>query len=147
MAGALAFAAVAAIQSARSQTVETSPHAEDKAIAWRSDLASTLAEAGKQDKLVLLRFSAEWCAPCRVMDARVWSDVAVQAKLAENYLPVKADVDDEASVSIARRYGVQAVPTLLILDTNGHELARGGFMSSPKMIKFLDSSTTGTAAD
>lgn len=115
-----------------------SPSAVKTKVEWHTNLDATLAEAKKQDRRVLLRFTASWCAPCRVMDARVWPDSAVQSALADKYLIVKADVDTDGSQAVIRKYGIQAVPTLLLLDSNGKELDRAGFLSSRELIKFLD---------
>lgn len=141
---ALAFSYLLLTSLSFSQPVHTelpavSTSSPAKKIEWRTDLDAALAEAKQHNKLVLLRFTAEWCAPCRVMDARVWPDSAVQTALAEKYLIVKSDIDVEGSEVIARKYGVQAIPTLLVLDSDGNELERGGFMSSQELIKFLES--------
>lgn len=114
--------------------------ASNQKTVWRTDLSAALADAAKQDKTVLLRFTANWCGPCRVMDARVWPDPTVQAALARKLIPVKSDVDEETSQILAQKHGIRGVPTLLLLDGKGTEIARGGFMSSPEIVKFLDSS-------
>lgn len=110
---------------------------------WQSDLPSGLAEAKKQDKLVLLRFTAKWCAPCRVMDASVWPDQKVRRALSRDFLPVLLDIDDAAAVKVARKHGVQAVPTLLVLNGNGEEVSRGSFMSTKKLLAFLEQARDG----
>jgi thioredoxin-related protein len=50
---------------------------------------------------------------------------------------VKSDIDEEPSQLLAQKYGVRGVPTLLLLDSTGKEIGRGGFMSSPETVKFL----------
>lgn len=137
VASRLLFATLAASSSALAAPAAT---ATKDMIAWRTDLPTALADAAKQNKTVLLRFTAKWCGPCRVMDARVWPDPTVQAALARKYVIVKSDVDEEASQVLAQKYGIPGVPTLLLLDGKGRETARGGFMSSPEMVKFLDTS-------
>lgn len=110
-----------------------------KANQWRTDLDETLAEAKLQNKLVLLRFTADWCAPCRVMDARVWPDASVQTALSDKYLIVKIDIDIKASQIMTQNYGVRSVPTLIVLKGNGDEIKRGRFMSSRELTSFLES--------
>lgn len=88
---------------------------------------------------MLLRFTATWCAPCRVMDARVWTDPDVKSAVADKFIIVKSDIDEEPSRVLAEKYGVRGVPALLLLDGTGKEIARGGFMSSPETVKFLKS--------
>ena len=67
---------------------------------------------------VLVDLWATWCGPCRMVSPaleRVANDLAGQIKL------VKVDID--RSPALARRFDVQAVPTLLVLD-HGRPIAR-----------------------
>ena len=117
----------------------TSPSDRDAAkdIAWREDYAAALREAQEKDRSVLLRFTASWCAPCRVMDARVFPDERVKSAIADRVVPVKIDADREESAEVAQRYGVGGIPTLILVDAGGKELARGGFMSAEQLVEFL----------
>lgn len=110
-------------------------------IHWREDFDAALAEAAKQQRPVLLRFTASWCAPCRVMDARVFPDDRVKSAIKERVIPLKIDVDVEQSATVARRYGVGGVPTLILVDATGKEITRGGFMSAEQLVKFLEANS------
>lgn len=118
---------------------ETAQAKAEDTIPWQSDLNTAFSEAKKQNKNVLLRFSAEWCPPCRVMDIRVWPDESVQFALASDYVAVKADIDTESGQALAAKYHIVGVPTLILLDPDGNELSRGSFMSSPELVDFLKS--------
>lgn len=144
VASGLLLAALTAASPASAEPVATGAAASKKALEWRTDLPAALIDAAKQNKTVLLRFTANWCGPCRVMDARVWPDQAVQSALAKNYLIVKSDVDDDASQILAQKYGVRGVPTLLLLDAKGGEIARGGFMSAVETVGFLNKASATT---
>jgi thioredoxin 1 len=61
------------------------------------------------ERLTVVDFSATWCGPCRMLEP-------ILGEVAGELPPVdflKLDVD--RSQQIAIRYGVQAVPTLLVL--------------------------------
>ncbi|AUY48360.1 thioredoxin [Streptomyces sp. CB01881] len=76
-------------------------------------------EVAEQASLpVLVDLWATWCGPCRMVSPaleQVAKDLAGRIKL------VKVDIDK--SPALARRFEVQAVPTLLILD-HGRPVAR-----------------------
>lgn len=67
---------------------------------------------------VLVDLWATWCGPCRMVSPALEQ---VATELAGRIKLVKVDID--RSPALARRFEVQAVPTLLVLD-HGRTLAR-----------------------
>ena len=57
----------------------------------------------------ILRFTASWCAPCKVM-AEILEHV-------ETTLPIEV-VDIDVHTEIAIEYGVRSVPTLVMVEDN-----------------------------
>jgi thiol-disulfide isomerase/thioredoxin len=80
---------------------------------------------------VLLDFQAAWCNPCQQMRPEV-------EKLVERGYPVrKIDIDREPQLS--DRYRVTAVPTFLVVDAQGKELARTkGVLPAAKLAAFYN---------
>jgi thioredoxin 1 len=71
----------------------------------------------RSDRPVLVDFWAAWCAPCRALAPRV---EAVAARRADTRV-VKIDVDQNPLVT--QRYGVRAIPTLILFN-RGKEVER-----------------------
>lgn len=80
---------------------------------------------------VLVDFYADWCGPCHRM-APVLDDVA--KRLAGEALVLKLDTD--ASPSIAGRYAIRGIPTLIVFD-RGQERARHVGMADLRTLETL----------
>lgn len=63
-----------------------------------------------QTKPVLIDFWAPWCGPCR-MQGPILDQVAAQ--MGEKAIIAKVNVDEERE--LATTYGIQAIPTLIVL--------------------------------
>ena len=78
---------------------------------------SFTAEVLESERPVLVDFWAAWCGPCRVMHP-------VLAELAADRDDLRVvEVDAEANVATAARYGVLAMPTFLLF-RGGEEVLR-----------------------
>ena len=106
-------------------------------IPWRSDLATARAESLRTHKPVFVEFGATWCGPCQKMAQTAFVDPRVAAALAES-VPVRIDVDQHSD--LARQYGIDSIPALLILDEKGNVVkSEAGYMSSGQLIAWLQS--------
>jgi YHS domain-containing protein len=94
----------------------------DHRIPWQTDYRAAAEQAAKERKLVLLHFESDDCAPCRRLEANVFSRPEVAAAVAASYVPVKINV--ARAPEMARRYSVASWPQDVIVTPMGQEVER-----------------------
>lgn len=106
------------------------------AVAWAADLAKAQEKAKAENKLVFMDFRADWCPPCKLLDKQTFTDAKVIAALNE-MAPVQIDRDKDEATS--DQYKVGGIPTLVVTDSAGVEVARTvGYLPPDKFLDFLD---------
>jgi thiol-disulfide isomerase/thioredoxin len=103
------------------------PHSST-GIAWRTDIDQAIGTAGREHRPLLIDFWATWCGPCKQMEAELWSRPDL-APILENFVCLKVDIDSQPGTAI--RFRAESVPTLVLSDPWGLELARREGYGSP----------------
>ena len=88
--------------------------------AWYVDLVAGLHAQRQLKKPALIYFSGKHCGPCRRMDAFFRTRASIQ--VARQYVLIHFFIEDRPK--IARRYGISAMPTFVVLDRQGKQRAR-----------------------
>lgn len=78
----------------------------------------------------LIKFSASWCMPCKNLESRL------------NKLNLTIDLvsyDVEEDVELTEEWKVRNVPTVILIDDNGHEVKRwvGNFEPNVELKAFI----------
>ena len=124
MMATVAMTALAAAAPAAAQHPATTP----TGIAWRTDVDQALKTANREGRPVLIDFWATWCGPCKQMEAELWARPDV-VPLMEKFVCLKVDID--RNPGFTGKFHAEAVPTLVLSDPWGMELARREGYGSP----------------
>jgi thiol:disulfide interchange protein DsbD len=103
---------------------------------------SEAAVANLKSRGVIIDFYADWCIPCKELDAFTFSDPEV-IKISNEFDTYKADLTKSLAPEVAslrEKYNIIGVPTVLILNSKGEESERiTGFVTAEEFIKIISS--------
>jgi thiol-disulfide isomerase/thioredoxin len=89
--------------------------------------AQALAKAKnnkKGPKIIFMDCYTVWCGPCKVMSEKIFPQEHVGKFFNANFINVKIDMEKGEGIDLAKKYGIRAYPTFLILDADGNEINR-----------------------
>jgi len=78
-----------------------------------------LAKAKAENKLVFMDCYTAWCGPCKYMAEQVFPQEKAGKFFNPKFICVKFDMEKGEGVKLARRYGINAYPTFLIIRPDG----------------------------
>lgn len=97
----------------------------------------------EQDRLLVVDFTADWCAPCQEMERTTWVDPEVVAWLGEHAITIQ--VDGDRDIQVTQRLGVFAYPTLIAF-REGREFDRiQGYAGPDRLLKWLEPVSRGVS--
>ena len=106
-------------------------------VQWQKyDAKAVTATKGKP---VIIDFFATWCIPCKELDEKTFSDAHVAHDL-DRFVRIKADLtndQDPLVKELTKRYAIVGVPTVVFIDSSGHEQPQSrltGFESAEQFL-------------
>jgi len=112
--------------------------ADTKSIAWQPYSEESISEVS--NSRVIIDFYADWCIPCKELDAMTFSDPEV-IKISKEFKTYKADLTESLSPEVEKlrdKFKIVGVPTVLILSSKGEEVGRiTGFVTADEFLKII----------
>ena len=88
---------------------------------WYETIDDGLEVAEREQKPILILFTAGWCPPCQKLKREVLADSEVKGYLGAEFVLVKVDLSDESGPNneVAFEHGVKSIPTIKAYDRHG----------------------------
>lgn len=81
--------------------------------------------------IVLVKFGAPWCAPCKVYEPVLHS----YAEAHPEYLVLEIDIDED--IDAAKKYGVHGLPTTIVFVNGSEKKRKVGSLSAKALDELL----------
>ena len=115
-------------------TLLTSSSAQAQ-VNWAKSVNKAKKQALAENKLIVLDFTADWCRPCRIMEASVWNLPGIE-KITDSLVMVQIDITDNRP--LAAYYKADRIPKIIVMDYKGEILfERVGYPGAEYMINLL----------
>jgi thioredoxin-like negative regulator of GroEL len=104
----------------------------------QDDLTAAQTKVQKNKSLILVDFAARWCPGCVRLENEVFENAQFK-KTAQKLTKVRLDFDKFENVTLAQKYNVKFIPTLIVLNADLEEVARMvDYQPLSKVRSFID---------
>jgi len=113
---------------------------EKNSPAWEIFSIESYETSIQQNEKMIIDFYADWCIPCKELDALTFSDEKVIEKSAE-FKTFKVDMTktmSEETTQIREKFKIIGMPTVLIINSKGMEVKRlTGFINADEFLEMI----------
>ena len=121
-------------------SVYTLVPSEKRSIEWQTFSEEKVTLAKTEGKPVIIDFYADWCIPCKELDAVTFSNTKVIEE-SKRFNGLKADMTKSVSPEVdamRTKFKIIGVPTTILIDSKGHEVERfTGFIKADVFLESL----------
>lgn len=92
---------------------------------FMNDYASAEAMAKEEGKPLLIKYTAEWCSPCKNMTKEVFADDGVRAQIEQEVVTLEIDIENGTNSDAMAQWGIteqQAIPYIQVIDLDKGEV-------------------------
>lgn len=115
------------------------PSQHDREVEWEPYTSEALVGAAEAGQPVMIDFYADWCIPCKELDARTFVDPDVVDD-SERFVRLKADLtrgDDPVAQGLIEQFSILGVPTIVFIDSSGQEASEARLIGFERPDRFL----------
>lgn len=106
----------------------------------KMSMSKAMGQAKKSGKIIFIDVHTSWCGPCKEMARTTFQDGEVAKAFNEKFINLKIDAEQDADgPSIAKKYSVNAYPTLLWVNSEGKLVKKVvGKQSKEKLLNVIE---------
>jgi thioredoxin 1 len=94
-------------------------------------------KAAQKGGYVFVDLQAKWCGPCKLLKAKVFTDKKVADYFNSHFVNLSIDVEKGDGPELAKKWHLEGLPTLLIVDAKGNVIKRSvGYMDAESLLAF-----------
>ncbi|MEO8232699.1 MAG: protein-disulfide reductase DsbD [Ignavibacteriota bacterium] len=106
---------------------------------WKKFSIENYEASLKNNERMVIDFYADWCIPCKELDALTFSDKLVLKEF-DRFTVYKVDMtkNDDTNEQLRKRFNIIGMPTVIIIDSKGNEIKRlTGFVNADEFLSFI----------
>tara|TARA_B100001142_G_scaffold42187_3_gene38005 strand:+ start:1802 stop:2824 length:1023 start_codon:yes stop_codon:yes gene_type:complete len=82
------------------------------------------AFALSDDKIIMIDFYTDWCAPCKLLDSDTFTNEEVIQYIDNNFIPIKINAESEYGIPLYEKFKGTGYPMIIFLDKEKNEIDR-----------------------
>lgn len=95
-----------------------------------------LKEAKETGKPIFLNFHATWCAPCKLMKIKTFTNNELADYLNSNFINIRLDGEVGEGETLMEAFGLRAYPSTLFIGSEGNVIwGKSGYLGPNELLE------------